>query len=160
MCWLARLTKQFQSTRPAWGRDGVGSVLLPVGLCFNPRAPRGGATVRINIGLVTDKFQSTRPAWGRDIPNGSYTLDEALFQSTRPAWGRDCSVGGRGRTSAAFQSTRPAWGRDDIGTYSNPAKLWFQSTRPAWGRDDRLPFERSKADCFNPRAPRGGATSA
>ena len=56
----------FQSTRPAWGRDMINNLLYRSGLYFNPRAPRGGATVSCLGSVRLLKFQSTRPAWGRD----------------------------------------------------------------------------------------------
>src|SRR5690625_5160771 len=34
----------FQSTRPAWGRDGVSAHIQPLELSINPRTPRGCAT--------------------------------------------------------------------------------------------------------------------
>src|SRR5690625_4965954 len=36
--------QMFQSTRPAWGRDGVSAQIDSLEPSFNPRAPRGGAT--------------------------------------------------------------------------------------------------------------------
>src|SRR5690625_7515657 len=36
--------QMFQSTRPAWGRDGVSAQIESLERSFNPRAPRGGAT--------------------------------------------------------------------------------------------------------------------
>ena len=111
--WRPRM---FQSTRPAWGRDGVG--LLKLCQHF--------------------LFQSTRPAWGRDERWVCGTYTARAFQSTRPAWGRDGRRPANGFSPFLFQSTRPAWGRDLVcyATASNVSK--FQSTRPAWGRD--VPF--------------------
>src|SRR5699024_4453781 len=36
--------QEFQSTRPAWGRDGADAAGNGRRVRFNPRAPRGGAT--------------------------------------------------------------------------------------------------------------------
>ena len=56
----------FQSTRPAWGRDGVVRELDASAAYFNPHAPHGGATL-VGVGIAMGYgFQSTRPAWGRD----------------------------------------------------------------------------------------------
>src|SRR5690625_412973 len=193
----------FQSTRPAWGRDRAIMSSLRPACCFNPRAPRGGATARrwqpanaivVSIhaprvgarhrivGRYADRllFQSTRPAWGRDI------LDQAIwrrfdvsihaprvgarphqtqpysrgvqFQSTRPAWGRDAAQR-HPRRSARVSIHAPRVGARRDADLRKSVLDWFQSTRPAWGRD-RL-FGRGARLCggFNPRAPRGGATT-
>ncbi len=57
-----------------------------------------------------------------------------------------------------FQSTPPAWGGDWIfQTYWKPG--WFQSTPPAWGGDHCADEILQGSPGFNPRHPRGVATS-
>ena len=61
------VTQQFQSTLPAWGSDrgpGSGARARPG---FNPRSPRGGATIARSAGALKWRFQSTLPAWGSDL---------------------------------------------------------------------------------------------
>src|SRR5690625_183086 len=145
----------FLSTRPALGRDRAIMSSLRPDCCFNPRAPRGGATARrwqpanaivVSIhaprvgarhrivGRYADRllFQSTRPAWGRDI------LDQAIWRRF------DVSIHAP-RVGARPHQTQP---------YSRGVQ--FQSTRPAWGRDDAQRHPRRSAR-VSIHAPRVGA---
>ena len=58
--------------------------------CFNPRSPRGGATVRYPNGYTYNAgFQSTLPTRGSD-PHGIFLqVHQIVFQSTLPTRGSD-----------------------------------------------------------------------
>ena len=57
--------------------------------CFNPRSPRGGATMMRRIRAGFDRFQSTLPTGGSDERSRLqlHSLDQ--FQSTLPTGGSD-----------------------------------------------------------------------
>ena len=58
----------FQSTLPTRGSDFFVMSFPPVFLCFNPRSPRGGATVSsIPCAYLRETFQSTLPTRGSDM---------------------------------------------------------------------------------------------
>ena len=101
----------FQSTLPARGSDKDDNTTKPTAKCFNPRSPRGGATIvlfRVSIqwcfnprsprggatkkratGVLLGVFQSTLPARGSDVTRLSVMLIYCMFQSTLPARGSD-----------------------------------------------------------------------
>ena len=102
---------EFQSTRPAWGRDRQPHGTATERHDFNPRAPHGGATGLDGLLTRADAISIHAPRMGarRELrvsyspcsyfnpraPHGGATeadmerRDWQLFQSTRPAWGRD-----------------------------------------------------------------------
>ena len=172
--------RQFQSTRPAWGRDRYCAARFARQPHFNPHAPHGGAThdcphssPSAAISIHTPRmgarqqmlseafahypFQSTRPAWGRDADNKELVTDSAIFQSTRPAWGRDDrSVEPILDRSISIHTPRMGARRTVLS--SSSCRTSFQSTRPAWGRDPSEALARRAVRYFNPHAPHGGAT--
>ena len=118
---------EFQSTRPAWGRDlHRASVYRRRGISIH--APRMGARHRRHVSpCACARFQSTRPAWGRD--------NHAL----RRAAGHRISIhaprmGARRSVSCVGVSPR----------YFNPRALT--------GRDLSVPSISDGAYNFNPRA--------
>ena len=103
--------------------------------CFNPRSPRGGATLRHGQRAPHRQFQSTLPARGSDQGQPGQVQDFVVFQSTLPARGSDASQ-------------------------RFPVQMGvFQSTLPARGSDSLSSPTDSRQSGFNPRSPRGGATS-
>src|SRR5690625_5215274 len=83
--WSLRLT-QFQSTRPAWGRDHRPAEPPCTSDCFKPRAPREGATpqvadiaVPLDVSIHAPRVRA-RLCIGALLPAG-----RGRFQSTRPA---------------------------------------------------------------------------
>ena len=101
---------------------------------FNPRTPRGGAT-------------GTPVVCIRDIP----------FQSTHPTRGCDHNAGTLGETSP-FQSTHPTRGCDGLFGESSRA-IAISIHAPHEGVRPEPPDSRLPQVYFNPRTPRGGATS-
>ncbi len=73
--YLATALLVFQSTLPARGSDQNLCIYAPFVKCFNPRSPRGGATIREVTRVVTEwVFQSMLPARGSDRPRRSCLL--------------------------------------------------------------------------------------
>src|SRR5690625_6716387 len=78
--------------------------------CFNPRAPRGGATFWWRSVTVQVLVSIHAPRVGaRPTPNKVARMD-TLFQSTRPAWGRDASSVTLLIASASFNPRAPRGG--------------------------------------------------
>ena len=126
--------------------------------CFNPRAPRGGATFLIRLFGAALMFQSTRPAWGRDRIRRSPIREACSFNPRAPRGGATTP----NVTHAAapeFQSTRPAWGRDAMPICESPCSTGFNPRAPRGGATCSPQDARGMRLSFNPRAPRGGATS-
>ena len=80
--------------------------------CFNPRSPRGGATILISILSMIIVFQSTLPTRGSDFRQKHYHAGEVSFQSTLPTRGSDLAPRPAPARGAVFQSTLPTRGSD------------------------------------------------
>ena len=105
-------------------------------------------------------FQSTLPAWGSDDFLFQKSRNKTGFQSTLPAWGSDLPGLRVSHGYRRFQSTLPAWGSDGHFPTGGGQIPRFQSTLPAWGSDAIRRYARCvPARRFNPRSPRGGATT-
>ena len=103
----------FQSTLPTRGSDHAVTTLCTLISNFNPRSPRGGATLSAQRYLGhANAFQSTLPTRGSDgltLEAGALCM---IFQSTLPTRGSDCTRPLSGRASQKFQSTLPTRGSD------------------------------------------------
>ena len=175
-----RSSCQFQSTRPAWGRDAPCLLQLYHTKDFNPRAPHGGATMRAMRPDADNLISIHAPRMGARRMLSPLWRVPAEFQSTRPAWGRDTTGHPTPRPSYDFNPRAPHGGATYLcvetfhcfaisihaprmgarrnASYKNSPVFGFQSTRPAWGRDARFRAARAACGDFNPRAPHGGAT--
>ena len=102
---------------------------------FNPRSPRGGAT----------------------IAGGLADLTREVFQSTLPTRGSDKAKYRPGASRTCFNPRSPRGGatRQKL---PRRCRGLFQSTLPTRGSDRNLYRTQAKKHCFNPRSPRGGAT--
>ena len=150
--------------------------------CFNPRSPRGGATYQYAYGLYADKvFQSTLPTRGSDAVRVRASTFGMCFNPRSPRGGatpvgreqqvlHDVSIhapheGERPNYLAGiardivFQSTLPTRGSDDLSGIVTDGSSRFQSTLPTRGSDNRFCAYHHAPTCFNPRSPRGGATT-
>ena len=105
------------------------------------------------------KFQSTPPARGATCRSGSAPGQREDFNPRPPRGGRLWRRNSLCRISK-FQSTPPARGGDSVPASRSPRSSAFQSTPPArGGRPGRDQSPCSPARHFNPRPPRGGATT-
>ena len=147
----------FQSTRPAWGRDGWLPAHRHAAHHFNPRAPHGGATTSRCCEAATGEISIHAPRMGARPAARVLREIARLFQSTRPAWGRDDACRWKTPPCADFNPRAPHGGATSAARREKengkisihaprmgarpPFPSWefvnkrFQSTRPAWGRD-------------------------
>ena len=103
---------------------------------FNPRSPRGGATV------LRCWHSAASPCFNPRSPRGGATV--SLLPMARKKY--------------AFQSTLPTRGSDILLPSKMLRRQWFQSTLPTRGSDLIDAASGSGLTGFNPRSPRGGAT--
>ena len=155
-----RHIRQFQSTLPTRGSDiSITSLRTAKLKSFNPRSPRGGATVSsIPCAYLRETFQSTLPTRGSDPIGSSGVRLANLFQSTLPTRGSDAPLLILRSVLSGFNPRSPRGGA----TSTPPHRPWrykqFQSTLPTRGSDQCTAAATKTARCFNPRSPRGGAT--
>ena len=125
---------QFQSTRPAWGRDAEESeTSLPHGISIH--APRMGARrLKARIDKYRKAFQSTRPAWGRDSLAIIRYVSTPHFNPRAPHGG---ATEWKMMTRLPFYISihAPRMGARLVPYRVTARNIAFQSTRPAWGRD-------------------------
>ncbi len=149
----------FQSTLPTRGSDAAEA--FPVrryASHFNPRSPRGGATVAAKrVSLSISGFQSTLPTRGSDVmavPPASACIH---FNPRSP----------RGGATAAFAQLRytvnisihaPHEGERQRRRGRAPSVLYFNPRSPRGGATNLWTSTASATLNFNPRSPRGGAT--
>ena len=137
-CVYARPIK-FQSTLPTRGSDGVENAGKWMFLEFQSTLPTRGSDLRLSAARTPTKHVSIHAPHEGERP----VLDDAanaiawMFQSTLPTRGSDCRMPDLSAPILTFQSTLPTRGSDDCSA--------------GWGY---------APSCFNPRSPRGGATSS
>ena len=147
----------FQSTLPARGSDSLSEATAQRQSCFNPRSPRGGATRAYLLrSIFSAGFNPRSPRGGATSRLSAGTMT-SRFQSTLPARGSD-SLSHRRSTLVLFQSTLPARGSDALPCAPHSyCSVSIHAPREGERLFPRLtPVSRT---CFNPRSPRGGATS-
>ena len=149
---------------------------------FNPRSPRGGATLDIIRKAVRHAVSIHAPHEGerRAIsinyifhivcfnprsPRGGATkqdsviMGEAKVSIHAPHEGERLGAGGGLHCRPLFQSTLPTRGSDHSHAPLRSPSAMFQSTLPTRGSDlCTVFFLMRRKVCFNPRSPRGGAT--
>ena len=126
--------------------------------CFNPRSPRGGATLISGASSSQTMVSIHAPHEGERLYFFVVVLPMRMFQSTLPTRGSD--KGGRPKKATEsevsihaphegerhvwiwllaqpfqFQSTLPTRGSDDYGVVIRPIDATFQSTLPTRGSD-------------------------
>ncbi len=150
----------FQSTLPTRGSDEVYRRRQTAACGFNPRSPRGGATIFAIAYLPIMAVSIHAPHEGERLSTSTFILAPSMFQSTLPTRGSDYSPVATPYEAAVFQSTLPTRGSDPVGCFGCPFGEKFQSTLPTRGSDPKSCFGMCMFRfCFNPRSPRGGATS-
>ncbi len=152
-------TNEFQSTLPTRGSDSIADCLsqpgrrisihaphegerLYHGTCkytiffyFNPRSPRGGATIWAANALWQLKYFNPRSPRGGATPMQTESL-----------------------LHASISIHAPHEGERRIAESTLISRVKFQSTLPTRGSDGRENQVTGKLNDFNPRSPRGGAT--
>ena len=128
-------------------------------LCFNPRSPRGGATRIVKLYRQLDAFQSTLPTRGSDDQIRRRYKAAESFNPRSPRGGATWSTAWL-KAGTGFQSTLPTRGSDLSVVFFGLNFSTFQSTLPTRGSDACSNRPLFSSACFNPRSPRGGATSS
>ena len=126
----------FQSTLPTRGSDSRSLSILNLYNNFNPRSPRGGATIR-HIACCRSPLN-----FNPRSPRGGATATNVVTEPEQK-----------------FQSTLPTRGSDEI--YSHLSAQKEISIHAPHEGERRYPpkFARGRPHYFNPRSPRGGATN-
>ena len=145
----------FQSTHPTRGCDSSKLLNKSIIAYFNPRTPRGGATLSSRLPSASLYFNPRTPRGGATLTAGTVRTKE-LFQSTHPTRGCDFSSSNTSITML-FQSTHPTRGCDVI-ELGNILHNIISIHAPHEGVRLALGNYTMRGDYFNPRTPRGGAT--
>ena len=154
------MSHEFQSTLPTRGSDGMPR-LLPQIPKISIHAPHEGErpTAHKAIKETDFKFQSTLPTRGSDVSGTSTRFFPSRFQSTLPTRGSDRHPTASSIRYKKFQSTLPTRGSDCVPLcicfcwpYFNPRSPRGGATSIMWSG------VRNTGENFNPRSPRGGAT--
>ena len=126
---------------------------------FNPRSPRGGATIKfVKSSIVLILFQSTLPTRGSDFNFRSFFKPDYGFNPRSPRGGATIMCQELCKLQCMFQSTLPTRGSDHTRYEAAKLNKMFQSTLPTRGSDPKPIPLPPQASSFNPRSPRGGAT--
>ena len=172
---------KFQSTLPARGSDSGPYPQRRQDCNFNPRSPRGGATLqgqrqndRVQISIhapregerlaisveymAKEQFQSTLPARGSDRTQYLRSKEFYDFNPRSPRGGATF-VFVLFAVLSSISIHAPREGERQLCRVADMLQDKFQSTLPARG-SDQAPFPKRKPSThFNPRSPRGGATT-
>ena len=173
-------SRRFQSTLPTRGSDIFKLLSSSKSSGFNPRSPRGGATLSLflypqqllvsihaphegerhghTLDELISKYVSIHAPHEGERPffNRSNTKS-AEFQSTLPTRGSDGICLGGENFAISFNPRSPRGGAT-ISTFKPFAIVMFQSTLPTRGSDYVDFPSTTPLSSFNPRSPRGGAT--
>ena len=131
---VIKAQERFQSTLPTRGSDASIFSTFDLGLYFNPRSPRGGATSSADTTSSSARFNPRSPRGGATLIND---LSEQI-----------CEVS----IHAPHEGERPL--NPDVRNYHR----CFNPRSPRGGATRRTLTEARISACFNPRSPRGGAT--
>ena len=151
----------FNPRSPRGGATGRPQKAQGPAPCFNPRSPRGGATRKITQRGISFKFQSTLPTRGSDCWSSCNAAPFTRFQSTLPTRGSDVDDVFWYEPDREFQSTLPTRGSDDQRDKRLQERIDVSIHAPHEGERRPAPsWSGSASRSFNPRSPRGGATSS
>ena len=125
---------------------------------FNPRSPRGGATIPLHDILIFQcPFQSTLPTRGSDYAPAPPPTSRATISIHAPHEGERLLVIVMVTMALYFNPRSPRGGATLFSRFSIFFNR-FQSTLPTRGSDPQKICNNTIANHFNPRSPRGGAT--
>ena len=129
-------------------------------LNFNPRSPRGGATLgRMSPACGCGLFQSTLPTRGSDRAPARGAAALGDFNPRSPRGGATSAALACFTLSVLFQSTLPTRGSDDAGRWAAYGhRRDFNPRSPRGGATEAIKVIKEYLQYFNPRSPRGGAT--
>ena len=149
----------FQSTLPTRGSDQVCVRPHEKRAYFNPRSPRGGATLYDIAPEIDAVISIHAPTRGSDHTFLHREKNTVQFQSTLPTRGSDAAKAYLPRVGREFQSTLPTRGSDESKEKQWPELSDFNPRSPRGGATTSAARRRRRTKNFNPRSPRGGATA-
>ena len=125
---------------------------------FNPRSPRGGATICARLRHnAAGGFNPRSPRGGATKRRRGYVRHESCFNPRSPRGGATDLVVRAISDYKAFQSTLPTRG-SDISVKERRIKKEVSIHAPHEGERRSGSTQKPRGACFNPRSPRGGAT--
>src|SRR5690625_4905796 len=134
--------------------------MLMLSECFNPRAPRGGATRAYTTKRGKNEASIHAPRVGARLARYAYIGPNQDVSIHAPRVGaRPTSKPGRCAIRSVSIHAPRVGARHEAAIWSDAPEL-IQSTRPAWGRDAIRGGLRYFISSFNPPAPRAAATAA
>mgnify|MGYP004659719343 CR=1 FL=1 len=126
----------FQSTLPTRGSDRYAGQYRPAGQDFNPRSPRGGATMtRQSVSDWTGGFQSTLPTRGSDCNCSALYFSFCAISIHAPHEGERRYPARRGGGTRYFNPRSPRGGATSGVVLPLVTDALFQSTLPTRGSD-------------------------
>ena len=173
---------RFQSTLPTRGSDAHIDAERRKKRYFNPRSPRGGATLANGDFVEVSEYFNPRSPRGGATPDGNSLNMSTIISIHAPHEGERLDTSTATPLRRIFQSTLPTRGSDALSAVDDQLQRIFQSTLPTRGSDPPPPLapppqsisihaphegERpySRATLLlrsldvNPRSPRGGGTT-
>ena len=178
-----RADNPFQSTLPTRGSDDVELPRVAEDRDFNPRSPRGGATLKDkhDVRVVVVDFNPRSPRGGathfliyfsppkfisihaphegeRHRQSYEYFWYSKYFNPRSPRGGATAAIVLLIRSTHRFQSTLPTRGSDRHGRAIITRCDNFNPRSPRGGATSWGCVYGRKGEDFNPRSPRGGAT--
>ena len=126
---------------------------------FNPRSPRGGATLQHRHAILRRTgFNPRSPRGGATLFSFIILFFWYMFQSTLPTRGSDQKLSPAPCARGGFQSTLPTRGSDRCRDIHPPNPDRFNPRSPRGGATVMPGYSTGSTGGFNPRSPRGGAT--
>ena len=136
-CLCHWMENVFQSTLPTRGSDlSLTLTTFNTIRSFNPRSPRGGATLCYFMHFNYSIVSIHAPHEGERLPKKQHHGRVYAFQSTLPTRGSDDCPSAISDSTKSFQSTLPTRGSDDLVVRAISDYKAFQSTLPTRGSDE------------------------
>ena len=149
---------RFQSTLPTRGSDKSCRAYGGQASDFNPRSPRGGATIVSQYMLKIDQYFNPRsPRGGATACFISFARSSAHFNPRSPRGGATCNLVFL-LCPPHISIHAPHEGERQKQRLEAELQELFQSTLPTRGSDRCRNVHPANPNNFNPRSPRGGAT--
>mgnify|MGYP001194464122 FL=1 len=149
----------FQSTLPAWGSDTRSKPRWNAGRGFNPRSPRGGATDALEVSHRSLVVSIHAPRVGeRREADGTLRLPDVSIHAPRVGERLRFADIALGHTDVSIHAPRVGERPDIYEAWRVCRKVSIHAPRVGERQRGRLHRVRERY-CFNPRSPRGGATT-
>ena len=127
--------KTFRSTLPTRGSDCICTATVATASNFDPRSPRGGATMQQHADSVSSRISIHAPHEGERRCRASSAWAKNYFNPRSPRGGATKHYDKGKRRCGVFQSTLPTRGSDTYNAALKATREIFQSTLPTRGSD-------------------------